>query len=309
MPARAPETRPEAALADPPPPEATTKGGDTAAGLLGQLTSFVAQVAKSPAAALLGVGLVLVIVALVRDVGGVHLETTGSQYLTLGIALGLCAVGLVWPVVYGRKIQRRLESLADSQLPAVARDPAFLLKVLVDAMPPAFVKELNRSKPAPDLVWTTALARAQEASSRVSRDETLHRIQLDHLAGDRTADDNGASIQIELPNALVHGKLRPIVTFKRLIEHNGKKYVVGWYVPVEREGLSPDDDHLVLHEEACQVLFRLAPAPGKDGGITVPVGEAIRDALEQEPKRRATRQRRTVSTPRPRKKAITAAKK
>src|SRR4051794_19381152 len=54
MPARAPETRPDAALADPQVPEhrspdhapATTKGGDTSAGLLGQLTTFVAQVAK-----------------------------------------------------------------------------------------------------------------------------------------------------------------------------------------------------------------------------------------------------------------------
>jgi hypothetical protein len=307
MPARPPDRKPEAPSADPqiaeqPSPDgpamADAAGGATA-NPLGQLTSFITQVAKSPAAALLGVGLVLIVTGFVRNIGGVHIETTGSQYSILGTALALCTAGVLLPTFAERKrareraaIHQQLERLAQRELPAIARDPVFLLKVFVDAMPPAFVKELDRDNPAPDLFWSNALIKSQALTARVAQDETLQRIQRDHLAGDRTADDNTESIQVELPNAVVHGKLRPIVTFKRVIEHDGKKYVVGWYVPVEREGVAANAEEICLRQEADQVLFRLAPA--KDGdGIKVPIGEAIREALEEQPKPSANR-RRTV---------------
>jgi hypothetical protein len=265
------------------------------ASLLSSLGGFIAQVAKSPAAAVLAIGLLLVLVALVRDLGGFHLETRGSQYLTLATGLVLSFGGFGWPILAGRATQKRLESVADTQLPAVARDPAFLLKVLMEAMPPAFVKELDRNKPGRDLLQTTALVRTQQSSTRVSRDETLKQIKVDHMMGDRVAADNEASVQLELPDAVVHGKMRPIVTFKKLIEHKGKRYVAGWYVPVERAGISADDDEICLREEACQVLFRLAPAKAGEG-MTIPVGKAIREALESVPKpRKPARPRKRVT--------------
>lgn len=250
---------------------------------LSSLGGFVGQVAKTPFAALVAVGLLLVIAGLVKNFGGVQFQTQGSQYLAFGTGLGLIVLGLLGPTVAGRRMRKRLEEVTDQSLPAIAADPKFLLKILIEAMPPAFVKELDESEPPPDIIKSNALLGAQQSADQVPRDEVLRRIRLDHLAGDKQTARNGASIQLEFPAAKIRGKLRPILTFKTLITYGGKKYVAGWFVPVEREDLSADDRTLYLRQDTpSQVLFRLSRTT-PDDGTEVAVGKAVLASLKGKP--------------------------
>jgi hypothetical protein len=267
---------------EPKEPDQPKEPDDSARGtnLLASLGGFVAQVAKTPWAALVGVGLVLLLAAFVKNIGGLKLETQGSQVFAFGTAVALIAVGLGGPRLDDRRAKKRLQSVADRPLPAIATDPTFLLKLFLEAMPPAFVKELDMLQPAPDLMQSNALVRAQQSSDRVPHDETLKQIRMDHLAGDKLAAENGASVLLELPAAVIRGKLRPIVTFKTLIEYGGKRYIAGWFVPVEREGISAAEKTVCLRQDAPgQMRFALARDESEDG-LTVPVGKAVRASLK-----------------------------
>lgn len=256
-------------------------------GLGGQITGVMNAVRRSPAAAVLTVGLLLVIVALVRKVGSFEFENGGPRVLTLVVGATLVCIGLGGPVLQARSKHRKLEAISpEGNLPPEAHDVEFLLKVFYLAMPPAFVKRISPrdsdSDPAigQDILFSKQLVRFQDSKStrKMPLDARSKLVKADHQHGDELALANDRSVQLELPDSYVNGKLRPIMTYKASFEHNGQTYIAGWYVPVETASIPKGAETVCLREEIDQVLFRLSLA--KDGaGSRVSVGKAVEQAV------------------------------
>jgi hypothetical protein len=270
---------------------ATTKTADEPAsasgggGWAGQLGSVVGTVQKSPYAAVLAVGLLIVVAAFVRKVGSFELVAQGSQLLTAGVGLVLCLVGLGGPLLEARRSHRKLMGLQSGlgyrgpgqDLPAEAMDAEFLFKAFYLGMPPAFVKRVRpgtdgSGHEAFDIIFSRQLDRFQDSdeTSPVGSDRRAL-IKADHRTGDDAAIEHGRSRQVELPDSYVDGDLFPILTCKTRFEHGGGTYIVGWYVPIELPKL-PEAGELVVKEEARQMLFRPVAA---SRGAHVVVGAAL----------------------------------
>lgn len=242
---------------------------------------------------MLTLGLLLVLASLVSRVGSLEFVTTGSQFLALGVGLALLAVGLVVPAVSARSMNRQLSNLGAGMQPSEAQDAEFLLKAFYLAMPPAFIKRVELDGPTPravDILYSRELDRFQRSrqTTTVSEGTGPSLIQADHADGDARALQEQWSVQLELPDSYVRGRLFPILTYKTRFEHKGRTYIAGWYVPVELGPLDDDTTSVWLREEIGQILFRLATA--KDGeGSQVVVGQALRALRRQKaPKRRRT---------------------
>jgi hypothetical protein len=146
-----------------------------------------------------------------------------------------------------------------------------------------------------DILYSRELDRFQRSrqTTTVSDGSGQSVIQADHARGDDRALREQWSVQLELPDSYVRGRLFPILTYKTRFEHKGRTYIVGWYVPVELSSLDDDTTSLCLREEIGQILFRLARA--KDGeGSQVAVGEALRTL--QRPKKASRRPSAAEST-------------
>ncbi|NYJ06582.1 hypothetical protein [Petropleomorpha daqingensis] len=253
-------------------------------GWAGQLGSVVGTVQKSPYAAVLAVGLLIVVAAFVRKVGSFELVAQGSQVLTVVVGLVLCLVGLGGPLVEARRSHRKLMGLQSGlgyhgpgqDLPAEAMDAEFLFKAFYLGMPPAFVKRVHPGadggREASDIIFSRQLDRFQDSdeTAPVGSDRRAL-IKADHRSGDDAALEHGRSRQVELPDSYVDGDLFPILTCKTRFEHAGAVYIAGWYVPIELPKV-PEDGELVVKEEVRQMLFRPVPAAR---GAHVPVGAAL----------------------------------
>jgi hypothetical protein len=254
-----------------------------------QLNTVVGTVQKSPYAAVLAVGLLIVVAAFIRKVGTFELVAEGSQLLIAGVGLALCLIGLVGPLLEARRSLRNLKGLQSGleyhgpgrDLPAEALDPAFLFKVFYLSMPPAFVKRVDPAdhtakRQTTDIIFSRQLDRFQDSdqTTPVSSDRRSV-IRADHRRGDDAALQSGRSRQVELPDSYVDGELFPILTCKTRFAHNGATYIAGWYVPIELP--EAPEGNLVVKEEVRQLLFQPVLAAK---GAHIPVGKAIKNSAQ-----------------------------
>jgi hypothetical protein len=209
---------------------------------------------------------------------------------------GVCLMvgGILWAVVAPHLLHRSSAETFDSVSAAgksgrapEAFDREFMFKVFDLAMPAAFVKRI-KSDGAPtggtavDILHNSRYFRFQDSPRTTALPDSPRytKIWMDHREGDRLAEKSDRSIQVEYPGfAYENGELRPILTFKTKIDHGPNSYIVGWYVPIDLEGVPPDADRLQLDHEVDQIKFRLVLAEDKQKGMTAQLGEAVKDSL------------------------------
>lgn len=171
------------------------------------------------------------------------------------------------------------EGVHRESVPAIARDRELLLKIFEKAMPPAFVKEYSSEQAAPHIMQSDALVRYQRSPETELMPPGGRRavIKRDHLAADKRTLEEGYARQLEFTDMVSGDRERLILTEKTRIEHEGRCYIAGWYVPVERPRQLPADSKLCLKSDFHQIVYKLATAkPGE--GTLVHIGEALRQA-------------------------------
>jgi hypothetical protein len=197
--------------------------------------------------------------------------------LKVPIAAGWALVGfgaLMFVLTRGF-VQRRVPWRVSSKVDV--HDP-FWVKVF-DSLPPAFIKEYPHDR---HIVDNSALRVFQgEKPSEILEDDQA-RITKDHEAGDTKTATKGASVQLELSDAFPGKHPRPILTFKKRVKHDGRTFIVGWYVPVELPSEpSLRKQELDLRECGGQVLFgRLQETTDDPHPFVIDVGQSIRHGVE-----------------------------
>lgn len=256
-------------------------------GWSGQVTRLIAVIQTSPYAAVLAVGLLIIIAAFIRKLGSFELVAEGSQGLTVTVGAFLCGIGLLGPVLTSRKAQRTLAYIGGDSLPQEAQDVEFMFKVFYLGMPPAFVKRVVTPGADPgggdlpeatDILYSKELDRFQRSdlTRAVAEDDRRRLIKEDHRCGDEQALRDTWSVQLEYPDSYVNGQLFPILTYKTRFEHKGQVYIAGWYIPVELPDVPADAEAVTVREQVGQLLFRPVLARKSGGGSRVMVGKALR---------------------------------
>lgn len=252
-------------------------GGPVA--VLRQVPATLGAVASYPGAVALVFGLALVFVSLVERAGPYEFESAEELWITRGVGIAFVVAGAAWTRRADRR--RALEAVPPelrNDLPAVAFDPEFLLKVFVTGMPPAFVKEYTEQASGPNFLESDALVALQKHASAVPlKDSGCRRavIKEDHRTGDVNAADNGQSRQLEVTDTLRGDEPHVILTTKRCIEHRGKTYIVGWAVPVGLRTV-PTSSTMWVKEDFNEPLFRVTQAP-LGTGLSIDVGRGVRE--------------------------------
>lgn len=169
-------------------------------------------------------------------------------------------------------IQRRIPWMVVSrkELSAEFWERAF------DALPfPAFIKEFPHDR---HLKGNDALTRFQgkKPSEDVAGVDLAALIQQDHRLGDRLAEQEGFSVQLELTDKVTTLKPRAILTLKSCIEYEDQKYIVGSYVPVALPADLPSGTSFEVAECGGQIVLQ-CPATAVDGNyLVVMLGKSIR---------------------------------
>jgi hypothetical protein len=185
-------------------------------------------------------------------------------------------LGGVWLFVRRRSAHLRWPGAFPEGVSEVIFDPEFLLKVIIQGMPPAFVKQYGEGSHGEHILQSQALVAVQQDPAYAPISGLRRRkIVRDHRQGDKLAMGQGTCHQLELADTLLEDRERVILTTKAPIEHRGRRYVVGWYVPVDDLHTVPSESHILLEEDAHQVKFRLAKSRQR-GGIRVRLGDALR---------------------------------
>jgi hypothetical protein len=154
-------------------------------------------------------------------------------------------------------------------------DPEFWKKVF-DVMPPAFLKEYpnegNLADNEPFRVIQGVQPRELDDSS-----EFHMLINADHRQGDKIAGTNGASAFLEFSDHHPTRHPQLIMTFKYRVEHEGKTYIAGWYLPVALGAAIPTTEKIEVAKRGEQVVFQVPPAVADyDGAFVMNVGKAVR---------------------------------
>ena len=236
-----------------------------------------------PTIGLLAVGLLVILAGAVQsiDLGWVNLSSRGSQRLLLVFGALLCLPAFIAPARGGVRRQRLL--VVPNQLPPEANDVDFMFTMFYSAMPPAFVKRVERARgsesfEASDIFYSRAFDEIQEAMENRSDSGGLPEAVLrDHHQGDEEALTGRRSCQLEVPPVTGRRRL-PILTMKTHFKHKGKDYIAGWYLPVDLAELEIKDSstELWLREAYDQPQMRPSVESDDQRGIRVSVGEALR---------------------------------
>lgn len=153
--------------------------------------------------------------------------------------------------------------------------PEFWLKVF-DVMPPAFIKEY----PAPgNLTDNLPFRVIQGVQPRELSDATEFEmlINSDHRLGDSLAGTLGASAFLEFSDHHPTRHPQMILTFKYRVEHEGKTYIAGWYLPVALGAMTYTSEFLEVQKRGEQVVFPIPPAVvDHDSPFVIQVGKAVR---------------------------------
>jgi hypothetical protein len=237
---------------------------------------------------ILAMGFVLTLVAF-TNVHDYSLHKHPS-YILAGIGGVLLVFGIILQFGQGR-IRARQEF----------SDPVFYDALfwheLFKVMPPAFVKEVKtkesgKAKNSGKKVDT----KLGEEFKQIARNEAFKNFQGDerpgsvgdkdrklitgdHDRGDELASKQGESLFLELSDSYGMNPAYAIVTRKTAIEHHGRKFIVGWFVPVKLPETL--DDGEVYHAKATghQVTFGLLDAPSGEAK-NMKIGRAARKKAE-----------------------------
>jgi hypothetical protein len=185
------------------------------------------------------------------------------------IAVGLIGAGLIF---FSFLV---VESAGSTPRAGILADPDFWLKVF-NVMPPAFIKEYPADAHLTD---NQAFRTLQGEKPREPIDTTdLHAlINADHRRGDHIAATTGASVLLEYSDHFPTRYPQLILTFKTRIEHDGRIFVAGWYVPIESSGAVADREFLEVKKRGEQVLFQIpASAPKGEDPFLINIGKAVR---------------------------------
>jgi len=249
-------------------------------GLLSGLARWAEEVRKGPGAAVLACGLLVLIVAFVGKIGSIEIVGRAGPVPTAAFALIMCGLG-IW-------LTFRTSNTIRGDYDPVVLDPAFMLRAFQDGMPPAFIKRVPKDGPIPEsglehILESSALIDVQDETKGLKSDDPRFRqITADHIAGDEAALDRHRSAFLELASFLATDEEIPILTFKTRIEHQGTRYIVGWYVPIDLESW-PSADRINLKKQVGSLpKFRLAKEHSKGDRYMVHIGEAIRSESSQD---------------------------
>lgn len=168
-----------------------------------------------------------------------------------------------------------VESARLGPKPGSLGDPNLWLKVF-DAMPPAFIKEYPVDAHLTDN-QPLRIFQGEKPSDSDETSELQTLINADHRHGDRIAFTNGTSVQLELSDRVPTKYPQLILTFKRRIEHDGRSFIVGWYIPIDRPDGLFNSTNAEFRNRGEQILFRLpASSNVREDSFVVDVGKAVR---------------------------------
>ena len=254
-------------------------------------TPFVALIEalkQGPYAAMLGIGLLLLVAAFIQQLGSYKIKTTeGSQLTMVMSGCALIGIALLAPAVGAARRNREREDSTPYPLPPEANNLDFMFRLFYVGMPPAFVKrvdEYDRSTQtvrSHDILYSKAFdlfQAAQELREVQQEGAEVDLVHEDHLAGDRRALANGQrwSMQFEYPPALQV----PILTVKTSFEHKGHQYIAGWYVPVDRQGIAKGAPTMQLRQVNGLPRFKPMPETRPDDGVTAQIGLCLQQPAD-----------------------------
>ena len=252
------------------------------------VVTLIEALKRGPYAAMLGIGLLLLLASFIQQLGSFKMATTpGSQGTMRIFGAVLVAVALIAPLVGAQRRSREREGSTPYPLPPEANDLDFMFKLFYNGMPPAFVKrvheydESTKAIRANDILYSKAFDRFQaapELAEVTQGDDESSVVHHDHSAGDlRAVEVEGRwSMQFELPPSF----RVPILTVKTSFVHRGRLYVAGWYVPVDRQAVVGGGEELQVRDVNGLPKLKPIKETRGDDGITVYVGEALRQPLK-----------------------------
>jgi hypothetical protein len=259
-----------------------------AAGALQAVGAWATIVGKSPPAAVLAVGLLVVLAGTFTQICPLQIGARGSVTVLLSVGGLLILMAAIWLFLVRRTLTHHpaiVDRDDDGNLtgpPQVAVDATFLLDLFYQAMPPAFVMELDLEPTDPKKIRSTRHIIRNAAFLDVQRDSEFlpaslrNRARRDYNEADERALNGGRSWQLEVADHLADDhEPRSILTTKTIMRRDGKSYIVGWYVPVELHP-PPKASEMLLKRETRQVVFR--PVPARTGeGIAVHIASTLRE--------------------------------
>jgi hypothetical protein len=243
-------------------------------------------VKRGPYAAILTVGLLILLAAFIRKIGSIEVAVAdGSQQLMLGVGIALLAVALVAPGVGAVRRQRMV--IGGYTLPSEASDVDFMFNMFYLAMPPAFVKRIDDydhdagTFSSHDIMYSKAFDRFQGPNNLVRHTDTVKdQVAQDHHDGDKRALEKGRSYQIEYPP----NYRLPILTMKLAFTHKNRRYIAGWYIPIDAGSVSTEKNSAFLKVVRDQAKMRPSIArQGVEDYIDAAIGHALRPTTGQSP--------------------------
>lgn len=167
-----------------------------------------------------------------------------------------------------------VESAGRASKGGVLAQPDFWLQVF-EAMPPAFIKEFPTDTHVAD---NQALRTFQgnKAGSPVDATALHALINSDHRQGDSIAATAGTSVQLELSDQFSTRYPQLILTFKTRIEFGGRKYIAGWYVPIESSSAFNGKEVAEVKKRGEQILFQVSASDrAEESPFLMTIGKAI----------------------------------
>lgn len=247
--------------------------------LLQEGVGLIRAVKSDAEGAVLVLGLVLLLVTGVSQVGPWKFARGAPIAVTLVIGLFLTAGGIAWIVQGRRRIRGYLPDTLQGELPNFAYDNDFLLKAIIKGLPPVFIKEVTEEESSRHLLQSDALSQLQGLNDRIPiqletiGDARRRDIRRDHRQSDEHALSLGRSRQVEFLDALAGQPLRTVLTTKTRVDHAGRTFVVGWAIPVGIPD-GPARPTMCYSEDSGEVRHRLMPAE-EGAGIDVDIAPTV----------------------------------
>src|SRR4051794_3123343 len=137
---------------------------------LDKLSGLIQVAAARPDGVLFLLTAVIVLVAVVERLGPWRFSASAPLVVMLPVALLVFAAAGAVHVSARHRMRSTLPDSLQGDLPDIAFDPAFLLKALVEGMPPAFIKEVTTSESSQHVVQSMALAQLQRLNDDIPHD-------------------------------------------------------------------------------------------------------------------------------------------
>jgi hypothetical protein len=211
-------------------------------------------------------GGVLMLGAFAEKAGPVTFSSSSFRWVLAPVGVVLIGVALWLLLRYRREM-------------GVLGEGAFWKKAF-EGLPPAFVKEYSdvafREKHIFDNEALRAIQGVFEEGD--TQDTRLERVRIDHARGDRLSV-GGSSRQIESCDLAGGRAPRAIYTAKKGFDHEGRRFIVGWYLPVDLDKQEREAEDIKLKSVCGLPVFQLTLARDGADALDVAVGESVKTNL------------------------------